>query len=252
MATDPRDFAAAWEPQLPGRRAPRDIPDPIIEPDWGGLRAVVAITDGKAEIYRYSDRIDVPRTLEEALGYAFEAEDGVIEGHLTTQAFDTGIGAFPAQTAVSRPILAMPRIFKRSSSTDPYVYGRRQHTEEESRAPEILDALADGVDHAFVAIDLLWLDGQPLADVPLLERKRLLDTVLAQSRLVRVTPFVRPGGSRMANTWGTLGFDNVCWRAANGRYTPGKENPDWAVAPAPGVASRVPTTSPADPAEPSA
>ncbi len=68
-----------------------------------------------------------------------------------------------------------------------------RHTPPRRRArAEILDALADGEDHAFVAIDLLWLDGEPLDDVPLLERKRLLDTVLAQSRLVRVTPFVRP------------------------------------------------------------
>ncbi len=74
MSTDPREVAAAWVPQRPGRRAPRDIPDPIVEPDWGGVRAVAAITSGRAEIYRYGDRIDVPRTLEEALGYAFEAD----------------------------------------------------------------------------------------------------------------------------------------------------------------------------------
>ncbi len=251
MSTDPREVAAAWVPQFPGRTAPKDIVDPIVEPDWAGLRAVAAISNGKAEMYRYGDRIEVPRSLEEALGYAFEAVDGVIEGHLTTQAFDTGIGAFPAQEPVSRPIFAIPRIFKRSPPTDPYVYGRRQLAEEEARAAEILDALADGEDHAFVAIDLLWLDGEPLDDVPLLERKRLLDTVLAQSRLVRVTPFTRPAGSRLTNTWGTLGFENVCWRAANGRYTPGKENPAWAVAPAPGVATRVPTPPPAVPAEPS-
>ena len=109
MRTDPRAVAAAWVPQYPGRKAPRDIPDPIVEPNWGGVRAVVAIANGKAEIYRYGDRIDAPRALEEALGYAFEAVDGVIEGHLTRQAFDTGIGAFPAQDAVTRPIFSIPR-----------------------------------------------------------------------------------------------------------------------------------------------
>jgi ATP-dependent DNA ligase len=250
MSTDPRVVAAAWVPQYPGRRATKDIQDPIVEPDWGGVRAVAAIADGKAELYRYGDRIDVPPSLEEALGYAFEAVDGVIEGHLTTQAFDTGIGAFPAQEPVSRPILSLPKFFKRSASTDPYVYGRRQQADEEARAPEVLEELASGVDHAFVAIDLLWLDGQPLDDLPLLERKRLLDTVLAQSRLVRVTPFVRPGGSRMANTWGTLGFENVSWRAANERYTAGKENPDWAIAPAPAAPARAATPPPAEPVEP--
>ena len=40
----PREIAAAWEPQLPGRRATRDIPDAIVEPHWGGARVVAALT----------------------------------------------------------------------------------------------------------------------------------------------------------------------------------------------------------------
>jgi hypothetical protein len=242
MATDARTIAAQWQPQFPGRRGASDIVDPIIEPDWGGLRAVVAIQNGGAELYRYGERIDVPPSLEEALGYAFEAIDGVIEGHLTRQAFDDGTGAYPAQEPVARQFFGLPRLFGAGSrrDKDPYVYGRTHRAQEEARAAGILQALADGEDHAFVAVDLLWLDGQPLTDVPLLERKRLLDTALAQSRLVRVTTFARPGGTRVANTWSMLGFANVCWRAANSRYTAGRENPDWAVVPAPRVAPRGP------------
>lgn len=244
MTSAVRTFAAAWRPQFPGRRDAHDIVDPIVEPDWGGLRAVALIDQATAEVYRYGDRIDVPGSLEEALGYAFDAGDGVIEGHLTTRAFDDGIGAYPAQDPVARPIFSLPRALKRGPNRDPYVYGRRHAAEEESRAPELLQALAEGVDHAFVATDLLWLDGQPLLDLPLLERKRHLESVLAQSRLVRVTAFIHPGGSRMTSTWGTLGFENIFWRAANGRYRPGEENPDWAVVPAPSVASRVPEPPP--------
>ena len=232
-----REFAAAWLPQYPGRRDSGHIKDPIVEPDWGGIRAVAAIEGGKAELYRYGDRIDVPASLEEALGYAFEADDGVIEGCLTKRAFEDGIGAYPTQQ-VARPSLFIPRFFRRADK-DPYVYGRRHQAEEERRAPGVLDALEAGEDHAFVAFDLLWLDGQPLLDVPLLERKRQLETVLAQSRLIRVTPFSRPGGTRLTSTWGTLGFENIFWRAANSHYTPGEENPDWAVVPAPSVASRM-------------
>jgi hypothetical protein len=249
MTTDPRVVAAEWRPQFPGRRDPKDIVDPIIEPDWGGLRVVAAIDGGGAEIYRYGDRIDVPRALEEALGYAFESVDGVVEGHLTQRAFDDGIGAYPAREPIARPIFSIPQVLKRGPNRDHYVYGRQHQAAEERRALEILEALADGEDHAFVATDILWLDGQPLIGFPLLERKRHLDTALAQSRLVRVTPFVRPGGSRMASTWGTLGFENVFWRAANSRYLPDEENPDWAVIPAPGVASRIPPLPAEDKAE---
>jgi hypothetical protein len=249
MTSDPRVVAAEWRPQFPGRRGTKDIVDPIVEPDWGGLRVVAAIDRGKAEVFRYGDRIDVPPSLEESLGYAFEAVDGVIEGHLTRRAFDDGIGAYPAQDAVSRPIFSVPRAFKRGADKDPYVYGRRHQSEEEDRALEILEALADGLDHAFVAIDLLWLDGESLQNIPLLERKRQLDTVVAQSRLIRVTPFARPGGSKMTVTWATLGFENIHWRAANSRYTPGEENPDWAVVPAPGAGSRVPPPPAPPPAD---
>jgi len=244
MTTDPRVIAEAWRPQFPGRRETKDIADPIIEPDWAGLRAVAAIHSGKAEIYRYGDRIDVPASLEEALGYAFEAQDGIIEGHLTKQAFDTGVGAYPEADPVARPIFSMPRFLKRGHN-DPFIIGRRHQGEEEARALGFLEALAAGEDHAFVAVDLLWLDGQDLTDVPLQERKRQLDTVLAQSRLVRVTPWTRPAGSRMAGTWGTLGFEHVFWRGANSRYTPGAENPDFVVVNAPKAQGR-----PADPHAP--
>src|ERR1019366_3581781 len=104
----------------------------------------------------------------------------------------------------------------------------------EAEAPDVLDALEAGEPHAFVAVDLLWLDGQDLADVPLLERKRLLDTVLRPSKLVRVTPFVRPvSAPRTLITWATLGFTDLSWRAANARYLPGRGNPGWGVPPAP-------------------
>jgi hypothetical protein len=238
MTTDPRVIAAEWRPQLPGRRNAKDLRDPIIEPDWAGLRVVAAIDRGKAEIYRYGDRIDVPPSLEEAIGYAFEAVDGVVEGHLTKRAFDTGVGAFPIVDPVARPLLSMPRFLRRGNS-DPYIVGRRHQAEEESRALPFLEALEAGEDHAFVAVDLLWLDGQSLMDVPLQERKRQLDTVLAQSRLVRVTSWTRPGGSRVAGTWATLGFEHISWRAANSRYLPGQENPDWVVVGAPKAQSRV-------------
>jgi len=240
-SSDPRDVAAAWRPQFPGRVGPRDIRDAIVEPDWAGLRVVAALGSHGAEVYRYGDRIDVPRELERALAAAFDAVDAVIEGHLTTAAFEDGVGAYPAAEPVGRPIFSLPRFFRGSAKEDPYVFGRIHQAKSESDAPGILDALAAGERHAFVAVDLLWLDGQALDDVPLLERKRLLDTVLAPSLLVRVTPFVRPvSAQRTLITWGTLGFGALSWRAANGRYLAGRENPDWAIAPTPRTGTSLP------------
>ncbi len=238
-ASDPRAIAAAWVPERPGRVAPRDIPDAIVEPDWGGLRCVAAIAGERAAIYRYGDRLDVPREILGELTFALQAFDAVVEGHLTTAALEDGTGAFPEPERVDRPIFAMPRLFRRKAQDDPYVYAPVHEARREAEAPAILDALEAGELHAFVAVDLLWLDGQSLTDIPLLERKRLLDASLRPSRLVRVTPFVRPASApRTLLTWGMLGFTDLSWRAANARYLAGAENPGWAVAPSPSATSR--------------
>lgn len=236
--TEVRGIATAWEPQLPGRMAARSIPDPIIEPDWGGLRAVAALAAGSAEIYRDGEEVPAAEELLLALADAFVASEAVIEGHLTTAALREDTLAFPTTPRIERPLLGIPTAFKRTARDDPYVRGRVHHRQAETESSRVLAALSGGEEHAFVAIDLLWLDGQDLRDVPLLERKRILETVLVQSELVRVTPFVRPSNRVTPVTWRSQGFLDLHWRAANSRYLAGRENPGWAVARSPDSASR--------------
>jgi len=90
-----------------------------------------------------------------------------------------------------------------------------------------------GVLVAFVAIDLLWLDGDPLLEVPLLERKRVLDSVIEPTELVRLGVYVRPPVETWISTWRRLGFIGLSVRAANSRYHPGEERPDWTLTPMP-------------------
>ena len=81
---------------------------------------------------------------------------------------------------------------------------------------------------AFVAVDLLRVDGQDLLGVPLLERKRLLEGVVRPSTLVRVSPFTRPPLSQWLATWKASGFSGAILKAANGPYEPGSVARDWA------------------------
>ena len=81
----------------------------------------------------------------------------------------------------------------------------------------------------FVAIDLLWLDDTSLLDVPLLERRRLLDAVLVESDVVRLGAFVRPPIETWVGSWRSQGFAGLTYKAANSRYLPGQPNPDWVV-----------------------
>ena len=226
----PRDIAAAWEPQRPGRRAARDIPDAIVEPAWGGLRAVALLDDASAALYAHGEEISVPGELVDALRGAFTALDAVVEGHLTKKALHGSEGMLPPAPAVERPPILVPRALLKSVKDDPFVMARDHVREAEAAEAAILEALAAGERHAFVATDLVWLDGESLLDVPLLERKRLLDTILEESFLVRITTFVRPSAVLTLVTWGGLGFEELSYRASNSRYLPGRENPDWAVA----------------------
>lgn len=228
-----REIAAAWVPQRPGRRAPRDVGDALVEPGWGGLRVVAALAAGEAAVYHGGREVGLPGELGDALVAALGTVEAVVEGHLTTLALRTGEGMLPPPPEVERPPILVPRAVRRSVREDPWVQARDHEARAAGQAPAVLEAIARGVRHAFVATDLLWLDGQGVDDVPLLERKRLLEGALVASELVRVSPFVRPSAAVTLVTWGALGFPELSWRSANSRYLAGRENPDWAVAPPP-------------------
>ena len=79
---------------------------------------------------------------------------------------------------------------------------------------------------ALVAIDLLWLDGQPLFDVPLLERKRLLESVAGRVRLIRRGQFVRPPIDTWIGSWRAARLRRaITFKSANGATVPGPRPP---------------------------
>jgi hypothetical protein len=75
---------------------------------------------------------------------------------------------------------------------------------------------------ALVAIDLLWLDGQPLFDVPLLERKRLLESASDRSDVIRRGQFIRPPIDTWMGSWRALGFSSITFKTATGDTAPAR------------------------------
>jgi hypothetical protein len=228
-----RVVAEAWQPQRPGRRAAKDVPDAIVEPEWGGMRVVAALTADEAGLYRDGGEIPAPDELLRALLDAFLAVEAVVEGHVMTAALRSGEGAFPSMPKVERPPILVPRALRQNVRDDPFVHARDYEAAASRLEPVVREALERGERHAFVATDLLWLDGTSLLDVPLLERRRLLEGVLEESFLVRRSAFVRPSSVLTLVTWSSLGFADLSYRASNSRYLAGSENPDWVVARAP-------------------
>ena len=74
-----------------------------------------------------------------------------------------------------------------------------------------------------------WLDDEPLLSVPLLERKRILESVVDESRLVRRGIYVRPPIDSWMGSWRSFGFKRIAFKGANSRYMPGTPNAEWVV-----------------------
>jgi hypothetical protein len=210
-----------WRPQAFGRRRPRDVRDPIIEPLWAGERILLAMDSPDAEP-DFHDQDGEPLEGPALEAIAVELRDAirtwslVVDGYLTRQATmpeqgtDQGISTPSAGELVGQ-----------------MMFGRRM-AEAVSRSADKTAANDPGRPICFVAVDLLAIDDDTLLDVPLLERKRILDSAFEERALVRRTPFVRPPVDQWMVAWRGMGFREVAYKAANSRYRPGDPNDDWA------------------------
>jgi hypothetical protein len=226
LADDILAAAATWRPQLFGKRHARDIPDPIIEPLWTGPRILALVDRGQVRLT--DDRGEPISGRDELVASLVTATAGstvLLEATLSAQPTQTP-GAFAARDSVQVPTP--------SQTISQMVVGRRSGRKDRllDRAEEARrEALAaTSADVALVAVDLLWLDDESLCDVPLLERKRLLESVVAESDLIRVGIHIRPPIDAWLGSWRALGFSRLAFKAANSRYLPGQKNPLWALA----------------------
>jgi ATP-dependent DNA ligase len=219
VGTEPR----IWRPQRFGSRGIRQIDSPVIEPVWSGTRLLAHVSDDAAEL-RDADGGEVARDrIAVALLRAIQADSVVLDGYLSPEAARSGVGVYSGPT----PTLPTPSDMARQM----IVGGRNRRVElVEALEARAEAAIAPDEEVAFVAVDLLQLDGEPLLDVPLLERKRLLDSVVAPSDLVRVGIHVRAPVDPWLGTWRNVGFRNVAYKDPNGRYLPGEPNDGWATA----------------------
>lgn len=203
-----------WRPQRFGRGG-RSLRDAIIEPSWGGVR-ILARFDGSRTRFIDEDGVDCTAEFAaaaDAVTAAALAGELILDGFLTVE---------PTQVAVGDPVeMQGPSAGQMAAQ---WLVGSRLAGSAEPERHLDPDRPV-----AFVAVDLLSIDGSSLLDIPLLERKRLLDGSLAQGELVRITPFVRPHIGSFVATWRGAGFYELAYKAANSRYTPDARNDEWSI-----------------------
>jgi hypothetical protein len=238
-----------WRPQLFGRGNVRNVKDPLIEPLWDGERVLLVVGDpalgtagpptgsvGSAATDEMSVTAqgDPPVVFldidgEELEGPALDAivadlRDAaradvlVLDGYLSRQPNT------PPPNSMNRGV-QMPTT---QQMVGQMLFGRR--SAKSPRAPTAAghaETTDLGVPIAFVAIDLLAIDEQALLEIPLLERKRILDTAFDETRLLRRSPYVRPPVDSWLIAWRALGFHELAYKAANSHYMPGLQNEAW-------------------------
>jgi ATP-dependent DNA ligase len=222
----PADLTPADLRPMPyGRTAARNVRNGIWEPLWGGQRVLIDLFGTDVRIRdQHGDALDGYDLLREAILASARSAEMVADGYL--------LPAPLRDTAGATSVIGSDSVMTAGEMGRQFLLGgfggeRRAEIEAE-QARRV--ALPSSSPTAFVAIDLLWLDGESLLDVPLMERKRLLESVLLDGEVVRKTMTVRSPVEAWYAQWRALGFREVAVKDANSRYTPGAPSPAWATA----------------------
>ncbi len=176
----------------------------LFEPLWPGIRLVAHASGGRVELTDETGaRPDGAHGLADApdvLAAAIMADHAVVDGIWTAQPF-VGDGS-PARAWA-------------------------ETLEAEGLADEIPDPLESERRRAFVAIDLVELEGEPLHDIPFQERRRLLESVIDEGIRVRLSPVVKQPLAGWMVGWRANGFTHYVAKHMNSHYRPGERTEDW-------------------------
>ena len=163
----------------------------ILEPEWKGTRVLVRVGHEGPRFIGYTGQVDGPRELYDAIVAETQSSTAILDGVLVDAWQDEAELEMDAEgNAVVRP---------------------------------------PGSRRIFAAFDLLEVDGDSLLEVPLLERRRHLEGVLAPSLNVRLTPYVSRGLRSWRDTLAGQGFRRVVLKNWNSTYAAGRETKDWLV-----------------------
>ncbi|MGQ0849846.1 MAG: ATP-dependent DNA ligase [Actinomycetota bacterium] len=175
---------------------PFDDPEWSFEPKWDGVRAMAVCHDATSLISRNGNDITADYPELANLYLRLVAIDAMLDGEIV--AFADGLPSF-----------------QRLQS--------RMHVRDRSR----LERLMKSTPVTYMAFDLIYLDGRRLTHLALIERRRLLETVLVPSARVQVSPSISGEGIALFDAAKAQSLAGIVAKKASSRYEPGNRSRWW-------------------------
>jgi DNA ligase D-like protein (predicted ligase) len=169
----------------------------LYEPKWDGIRCLAFAAKPPRFLSRNGHDISACFPELAALGQRIRAREWVLDGELIV--LDSS-GKPSFDLARDRNLLQDSGRIRRSAEATPAV---------------------------FIAFDLLYRAGEPLFDLTLAARRRLLEEILSPSDIVRLSPAVRNGGQAFHSAAVAAGLEGTVIKALSSPYLPGRRSKHW-------------------------
>ena len=173
-----------------------DDPGWFYEPKWDGVRAFAVCNDSTALQSRNGNSITGGYPELSNLHDRLVSLDAILDGEIV--AFEDGKPSFQKLQ-------------------------QRMHVRNESQ----LATLVRTTPVAFMAFDLIYLDGTSLIGEPLEKRRQLLEELVVPSDAIQVSPFVTGDGVALFEAARDQGLEGIVEKLATSTYEPGRRSDAW-------------------------
>ena len=175
---------------------PFDSEDFLYEPKWDGTRTICFLKEGKLRFQNRRLTDTTQRYPELELWRDLDAKEAILDGEIV--------------------VLNKGKPDFRSLQT-------REHVGEGLR----IELLSRAMPVTFMAFDLLYLDGKPLVDLQLLERKAELQRIVRESPRILLSRHIETHGKRYFEEARRLGLEGIMAKREQSTYQMGKRSSDW-------------------------
>lgn len=184
-------------PMLAYAARPFDSPQHLFEIKWDGTRCLLFIKDGKLRLqnrrleditFRYPEMVALPRELK--------ARNAILDGEVV--------------------VLSQGRS----------VFAKLQQREQVAD-PLKIQLLSRQLPATYIAFDLLYLNDEKYLQVPLIERKRLLEAIMQESPYLVESRFILEKGRAFFKEAVAQGLEGVMGKALNSPYLMGTRSRHW-------------------------